>query len=161
MKIIIAINNPAENDPGTPKKQVSSQEIMDIIRALSKGRNLMGGNCGVFANAMARYLTSQGIPVQLVFIGNSPDGSYDEHDLYHVVIKANGVYYDGSGQIGDLFSYVDNFSTEQYGNPSPSIHAANFDPETAREARINTNYSVSEDALYNEITRIAQGMVKK
>jgi hypothetical protein len=139
-----------------------SEWIVAIIKQATRRVNPFGGNCGVFANAMCRYLTEKGLSCELALVGNSEDWNFDEQDLHHVVFSVNGIYYDGSGMIGNaqqFQAYANDFSEKYYNDPQPYLHAGPFNVTWARNARINTDYSVSEDGLYANIKKIGESML--
>lgn len=133
------------------------QRVVRRVRA--RYRDLVGGNCGVFAIALCKWLKSEKHPCELVFIGDNETGNYNRGTLYHVVVGVDGKYYDGGGMIGgreDVLRYVDEVIAPRYGDPRPCLHVASFRRDLAAEAKANTDYSVPEKELRAAVIEAAE-----
>lgn len=122
---------------------------------------LFGGNCGMFALALAAKLQSMGIATEVMITckDNFDDGIEQdisvtdiimaETDIYHVFLSHNDHFYDGHGLV-DRNEMADWIYTE-YGDPSPVLFAYPFDSEHEQALsslmRSETNWSIPKEAF--------------
>ena len=91
--------------------------IAEIFAKLSKkSKKLGGGNCGMVAYAMYRFLLERyGITVNIGLISDTDELDWlleGEPDIYHVFIEHNGKMYDETGEIDN--QYLSDLAIDQY-----------------------------------------------
>lgn len=140
---------------------------------------MFGGNCGMFALALAKYIQKKykDNPVIVMATGMDHDGSGNlskenykdlevgDYDLYHIMVGIGQEVFgqlmliDGSG-IYDNWNYLDKFCLENYDNAVPAIAYIDFDPKNYQKVntiiRQNTNWSISSEQFYEEILKIVK-----
>lgn len=117
---------------------------------------LYGGNCGMFAMAIAKKLKEQGVSVTLgiVFrdnddIQNPSDITDSESDVYHMVVEHDGNYYDGTGKV--TADTLLDIAKDQYGDDRPGFFTDvdPNDPMVARLIRNDTNWNTNSSEFYH------------
>lgn len=120
---------------------------------------LYGGNCGMFAIALATKLKDQGIPVTLGLLfndannlGEPSDIIENEADLYHVVVEYNGKYYDGTGIVTP--DTLLDIAYDQYGDDAPGwfTEANPFDKKVEQVIRSETNWNKPAASFYKVLS---------
>lgn len=100
--------------------------LINKVRSAEGEEILYGGNCGMFALAVAEVLKKKNIFVTLGILYRDAEGIEEpkditdsESDVYHIVIEHNGNYYDGTGivQKNTLLSIAE----DQYGDYNPGF----------------------------------------
>jgi len=100
---------------------------------------------------MCRFLEEKGYACELILIGDSEEGDYEEDNLYHVCFSVNQVCYDGSGKIDNLETFAKEFSETHYDDAKPFIHHRPSNEKNQTHVRQNTDYSVYEETIFNKI----------
>lgn len=151
-----------------PSKKEKNDPIISLI---DKARDqfgedmLHGGNCGMFALALATKLKEQGIPVTLGLLfndannlGEPSDIIENEADLYHVVVEYNGKYYDGTGIVTP--DTLLDIAYTQYGDDAPGwfTEADPFDKKVEQVIRSETNWNKPAASFY-EVLSEASGYI--
>lgn len=135
--------------------KTASDNIQQLIsKAHEEYRNkLFGGNCGMFAYGLAKYLNDTGTPAKIGIIIDDneleeSDLAYSEYDLYHAFVDIGSKYYDGTGQINK--SYLINFANEEYGDNSPIMwDDLPINENTRKIISFNTNWNIEWTDFYN------------
>jgi len=155
--------------------QEAKKEVLMIIKKMKK-YNTFGGNCGMFALALGRYVKEKykDSPVFLLATGldgdekgDLPNDGYEDlsagdYDLYHVMyafqdpITSEGYYFDGSGVYtnSNVTKYINDFCKKYYNNPYPTYAYLDYNEKTKSIIRQNTNWSISDNEFYEKILRI-------
>lgn len=116
---------------------------------------LYGGNCGMFAVAVAKKLREQSILVTLGVLYRDDDSiqtpgdiTVNEADVYHIVVEYNGNYYDGTGKVtADTLLDIAN---DQYGDNQPGFFTEvdPFSQSVLRMIRSDTNWNTDSSEFY-------------
>lgn len=131
-------------------------------------KKLYGGNCGVFALALANFLKEKNIRVQIAVI--CYDSNFGDEDdispediikadipVYHVAIVFDKMFYDGDGRVPG--SKIQKWVKAQYGDSSPALFVFDLDTpglsslintETAWYIPYDTFFSFFKSAQLNE-----------
>lgn len=129
---------------------VLEKNMIEIFRKLKKKSkvDLGGGNCGMVAYAISRYLHDKyDIDCQIGLITNAEDEKElidGEVLVYHVFPIVEDRMYDETGQIN--IDYLLDFAHDQYGDFNPSMFTFFLPQEESTVARIilrQTNYNTN------------------
>lgn len=144
--------------------ELGKTDISRLCRQVNGRSNYaFGGDCGMFALGMCRFLSEHGISgMKLVF---SIDGDYfedgedisaydlatSEIDIYHVSFKVGNDLYDGDGVGNENLKPI---ASDEYSDSNPRILEYDWnDPNVKRAVLINTNYTNNDTAFYNEAVK--------
>lgn len=145
---------------------VSRERIkMYTYRCRKHFKQLDGGNCGVFALGLARYIKKEMPEVEVTLgvlsesVGEVEDfiktALYSDIDIYHVVVIIEEHMYDGRGEI--KVEELLELAESQYSDDSPTLYCLS-DIGSERTRRIiegNTNYNgFNWSDIYRYLTKI-------
>lgn len=149
----------------TSSKDIALKDkILKFIKEV--GEEAFGGDCGMFAIALAEILKKYNKDCKIVFCSNLEDNEglteliYGEPDIYHVAIEIDGIMYDGSGIINE--NYLKNFVKDEYNRNDFSIHKFNYSSNLDKiilAIRYNTNYYYTPEAFTKEWDNIFKEIV--
>lgn len=114
--------------------------------------NLMGGNCGQFALAVAQVMAKQGVQLPLAVICGDSFGEMDDVSpedilqadvpVYHVAINVKPYFYDADGKITG--SHIQKWVKKEYGDPAPALFIFDLtEPGLGALIRSETAWSIS------------------
>ena len=145
------------NPPTTKNWQEILEYGIQILK--STGKELSGGNCGMTALAIYKWLTSKtDTPVKIALITNVEEERelLEEPDVYHVFFRHGDNVWDENGK-GSLDDMID-IAAEQYNNYEPMMYT--FDPKNQSDYNIietvirrETNWNISWQYFYKFLTK--------
>jgi len=136
-------------------QQVNFERLVQVIKSF--GDKAFGGNCGMFAFALGRFLEEHNVKASLVFLSDTDqedDFFHSDVDLYHVaVILDDDKVLDGSG-FTTLQKIVDDIVEPEYDDPSPNVNGYYaIDDNSLRAIRYNTNYDTDWQTFYSKMIK--------
>lgn len=141
------------------RKWIDLMEGVDDINALIQksvktfGQDaLYGGNCGMFALALNRYLAEKNVDSRFILICRDlfdDDGDISIQDviaaetsIYHIVLNISGKIYDGDGQHPNLESIAD-WVEEEYSDDEAMVLNYPYDSGIVSLIDNDTDWTIS------------------
>lgn len=90
-----------------------------IVKLQKSGRPLLGGNCGMVALALYKFISSSRLEIAIATNVDTEEQLFNEPTIYHVFLLDRDKAYDGEGQVS-IDSIADWIEAE-YGDSDPAM----------------------------------------
>jgi len=146
-----------ENEGNQEQKQIEIEKLQEQIN-----KKYFGGNCGMFAIALAKKsLDYKKTPVITVITNaeNLEELMNRDIDIYHIAVEIDGKIYDGDGETN--LEKLGNFAYDFYGDSSPYCYYLDFNDACITMIRRQTNWNIYWQEFYKEMKGVEEDQISQ